>query len=440
MNPLEALRRERGELIEKSGVILSGIEPGEVLNEAQAAECDAFDARIAEINPTITRLEAHRERERLVVGDVPGVDLTAASPSTTPVDANKGPCPYPSFGAQLQDIATAYTAPQGTPPPAGLMEIQAATGAGEGSPSDGGFLVQTDFSQEIRDGIMAAGELMKRVFMIPISSGANSMKMNAIDETSRVDGSRWGGVRAYWLAEAGSLTATRPKFREITMTLHKLGGLFYATDELLGDAGALERIARAGFETELMFKAEDAIFRGDGSGKPLGFLNAPCTISQAKEGGQTATTIVFENIIKMWSRMPSRSRANAVWLINQDIEPQLMQMFLSVGTGGVPVYMPANGVVDSPFARLLGRPVIPVEYAPTLGSKGDINLVDLSHYLGIEKGSATWASSMHVQFLTDEMTFRIIWRLDGQPSLASALTPYQGTTTLSPFVNLAARA
>ena len=115
-------------------------------------------------------------------------------------------------------------------------------------------------------------------------------------------------------------------------------------------------------------------------------------------------------------------------------------MYVAVGTGGVPVYMPANNLSESPFSSLLGRPVIPVEYTAALGTKGDIMLVDLNQYLFATKGTPNWASSMHVQFTTDEMTFRMTWRIDGQPTLSAALTPFKGGSTLSPFVTLAARA
>ena len=89
---------------------------------------------------------------------------------------------------------------------------------------------------------------------------------------------------------------------------------------------------------------------------------------------------------------------------------------------------------------LMGRPVIEVEYAPSLSSQGDITLVDLSQYQLIEKASGIQAaSSMHVRFLNDEMTFRMIYRCDGQPWWNAALTPKNGSNTQSPFITLATR-
>jgi len=135
------------------------------------------------------------------------------------------------------------------------------------------------------------------------------------------------------------------------------------------------------------------------------------------------------------------SRLNSVWLINQEIEPQLDTLAVPVGTGGFPVYMPPGGIADAPYGRLKGRPVIAIEQCQALGDAGDIILADFSQYMIADKGGVQSASSMHVLFTTDEMTFRFIYRVDGQPLWNSALTPYKGTSnTLSPFVTLGARA
>jgi HK97 family phage major capsid protein len=163
-------------------------------------------------------------------------------------------------------------------------------------------------------------------------------------------------------------------------------------------------------------------------------------VSQAKETSQTADTVVNNNIVKMWSRMFARNRANSVWFINQEIEPQLHTMSLTVGTGGSTTYLPPNGLSDSPYSTLYGRPVIPIEQASALGDLGDIIFADMSQYMLIDKGGLKTDSSMHVRFLYGEQTFRFIFRIDGQSLWNSALTPYKGAATLSPFVSLAARA
>jgi HK97 family phage major capsid protein len=102
--------------------------------------------------------------------------------------------------------------------------------------------------------------------------------------------------------------------------------------------------------------------------------------------------------------------------------------------------MPAGGISGSPFNTILGRPLIPIEQASTLGTVGDLVLADLSQYVIIEKDGLQAASSMHVRFIYDEMTFKFTMRVNGQPKLKSAITPANGTNTQSPFVALATRA
>ena len=350
---------------------------------------------------------------------------------------------FQTFGEQLIAVANAAISAR-TGVPQVDFRLQRAPrelerAGTEIEPSSGGFLVQTDFSTAIFARVYDMGQVLSRVRKLSLSTTANSIKIPGIDESSRATGSRWGGVQSYWAGEGQSVTSTQPKFRLIELDLKKLFATWQISDELLADSSVVNSIANEAFAEEITFMTEDSIFRGDGVGKPLGFLNAPAFIAVAKQTGQATKTILYENVLGMWSRMWGRSRRDAVWFINQDNEPQLYSMSQVIGTAGVPVYMPANGISGQPYGTLFGRPVIPVEYASTVGTLGDITLVDMSQYVLADKGGVQAASSMHVAFLTDLMTFRITYRLDGEPIWHTALTPYQGTNTLSPFIGLAAR-
>ena len=310
------------------------------------------------------------------------------------------------------------------------------SGASEAVASKGGYLVQKDFNDQILERVYSIGEIASRVTRQAIGPNANGLKFNIIDESSRAAGSRWGGVRAYWVAEAGALTASEPTFAQVELTLKKVAALFYSTEELLMDQTALAGLVERVVPQEIMFKVEEAILGGSGSGQPLGISNSAAIVSQAKKSGQTATTIVTDNVTNMWSRLWGPSRANAVWLVNQDAEPQLSTM---ADANGNSLYIPPGGLSDTPYSRLFNRPVIMSEYCATLGTVGDIQLLDLSQYFVIDKGGVRGDSSMHVRFLYDERAFRWMFRVDGQPSWNSALTPLNGSNTLSPFVNLATR-
>jgi HK97 family phage major capsid protein len=299
--------------------------------------------------------------------------------------------------------------------------------------------VQTDLAGELMRPVYAESPILNGMRRFTISGNANSIKLYGVDETSRATGSRYGGVQAYRLSEADSITSSKPKFREIRMELHKVGVLAYATDEILQDSTLLEQVIGEAARNELRFFMADDVIRGTGAGMPQGLLNANALISVSAETGQDADTVMAENVIKMWARLPSPSRSRATWYINHEVEKQLQQMSIGVGTGGQLVYMPPGGLSESGYGSLFGRPVVPVEQCSKLGDKGDIILADMSQYFWAEKGGIQSASSIHVRFEYDEMTFRFLVRYDGQPSWSSALTPYKGNDTLSPFVTLAAR-
>jgi len=316
---------------------------------------------------------------------------------------------------------------------------QRASGMSEGVPSDGGYLIQQDFAGKLVEVAHETGILSRKVKRMPISATANSLKGYGIDETSRKDGYRWGGIRCYWAAEAALKTKSDPKFRVMELSLQKLIGLVYLTDELIEDTTALEAWVTEGFREEIGFKLDCAIFEGTGVGQPLGIKSAGCTISVGKETNQTATTIKAENIEKMYARMFAGSLPRSEWLINQDCWPQIFQLSHSVGAGGVPMFIPAGGLSNAPFGSLLGRPITPIEQAETLGTVGDIMLVDMSKYITIDKGGIQQASSIHVRFLYDESILRFVYRVNGQPLYESAITPYKGDNTQSAFIKLASR-
>jgi len=320
-----------------------------------------------------------------------------------------------------------------------ITAAKAITGMSESVPADGGFLVGTDQSTSIMGRVYQGGEIIQRVTMTGISGNSNGMSYVASAETSRATGSRWGGARHYWACEAAEKTDSKPTFRRVSLELNKVIGLVYATDELLQDASALEGYIMDVLPQELRFGVQDAFYDGTGAGMPLGILNAPCLVTQAAEAAQAAATIVSENILNMWSRRWIGAKGY-VWMINQDILPQLWQMNLGVGTGGMLTFMPAGGLSGLPYSSMMGAPIIEIEQAETLGTVGDIALCAWSEYQAIEKGGIQTASSIHVRFIYDETVFRFVYRVDGQPKWNLPLTPFNSTVTQGPFVVLDTRA
>lgn len=431
--------RRRTVLAEYDGIDAAIAASGAALTDEQSARQDAILAEVQTIDAAIAR-DAQR---RSLIETAPALPAGSGATVIEAITPTQEPKPFRSFGEQLAAVARAGKDLGVHPGLSALTDWSrmqaAASGASELVGSDGGFLVQSDFSNDLIQRVYDAGILANRVTRRPIGANSNGVTINRIDETSRANGSRSGGVQAYWTGEAVALTGSKPKLSQTKLDLVKLTGLYYATDELLGDATALESFATAEFVKEFKFKIDDAIFRGTGAGMPRGILAANALVTVSKETGQAADTLLAENVWKMYARLSAGNLGNAVWFINQALWPQVFQLQQAVGVGGVALFQPATGIAGAPFGSLLGRPIIPIEYASAPGDVGDITFLDLSEYLVIEKGGIAAASSIHVAFLTDETTFRWVLRTNGSPTWLSALTPFKGTDTVSPYITLEAR-
>lgn len=429
MPRIDALRKMQAELVKRGEANLAAArKDSRVLTVEERTAAEKIQAELDGVRADLRIEQGQMDAERDLRDG-----LTAAgdqAPST--------PKPFRTIGDQLRAVV-AHAVDHTTDPR--LLEVQAGpAGMNEAVAGDGGFLVQQDFSAELLRLVYETGILPGRCRRLPIGPNSNGMKINAVNETSRATGSRWGGVQAYWAAEAGTKTPSAPKLRQISIDLKKLIGLCYATDELLQDAVALDGWIRQAFTEEFGFQLDDAIYAGDGAGKPMGATVCPARVTVAKEAGQAAATIVAENIEKMYARILPQSLSRAEWYINQECWPQLFKLSHAVGTGGVPMFVPAGGLSNAPAGTLLGRPIVPIEQASALGTEGDLSLLDLQAYLLAEKGGMQAATSIHVKFVTDETAFRFVVRVDGQPIPIAPITPYKGTATLSPFVTLATRA
>lgn len=312
-----------------------------------------------------------------------------------------------------------------------LMAAAASTYGNEGSGTDGGFAVPPDFRTTIMDKAFGQDSLISRTDMNTVSGNSLTFPTDMTTPWST------SGIQAYWEAEAAAITQSKPALQEVNVRLHKLAALVPVTEELLEDAPAMGSYVSRKASEKIDYKLSTAIAWGNGVGQPMGYMNAPCLVTQAAEGGQTTDTINASNVVKMASRMPVQSRPSAVFIIHPDAEPQLPLLSL----GDQPIYLPPGGLRNqSPFGMLLGRPVIPHQIAKTVGDLGDIMYVDLQQYLtAVKAGGLRAQTSIHLWFDQDLTAFKFTLRVAGQPWWSEATTAANGSFSQSPFVTLASR-
>jgi HK97 family phage major capsid protein len=299
--------------------------------------------------------------------------------------------------------------------------------------SSEGFLVPVEFRQNIWELAFDPNDLLGMVTPEPTNSNAISIPK---DESTP-----WGstGVQAYWRSEAGQMTASKWTPTNTMVQLHELYAFVLATQEVLDDAPRLQDKLTTQAARAIRWVASDAIMWGDGNGKPLGFMNAPALVTQTKESGQAASTVVVNNILKMSSRLLRYGIGRPVWLANSDTEPQLASLTI----GNIPFFLPnsqpgASAVYEG---TVRGRPMMFTEHCKSLTNLGDLVLADLSGYCLATKqgGGVDFAASIHLFFDYNIQAFRWTFRLGGQPYLGAAVSPANGANTKSHFVALQAR-
>jgi HK97 family phage major capsid protein len=314
------------------------------------------------------------------------------------------------------------------------MAAAPTTFGNEVSGSDGGFLVPPEFARQVTDLASTDDSLLPFCDDIPIDG--NSMIFPR-DETTP-----WGttGARANWQVEGTAGTQTKPVLRGDPMRLNKLLALVPVTDELSEDASALGTFLPRAMGKSIRWKVNDALLFGSGAGIPLGAFNSGAAITIAKEAGQATQTLQTANIGKMLARLPPGSFSRAIWLLNGDVLPAF------VGLTGLSAIFTPGGQDMVPSAKaavlglILGRPALVSAHAKAFSTQGDVMLVDLDYVRVIEKAAGIQiATSLHLYFDADAIAFRASFRVDAQPKLTAPIAPANGTTQLSPFIQLGAR-
>jgi HK97 family phage major capsid protein len=300
--------------------------------------------------------------------------------------------------------------------------------------TSGGYLVPTEFHARIMGLVAEKSVVRPRATLLPMAG--REMEVPAIDVTTAPasgDTAFLGGVVARWTEEASTLNETEPQLKQVKLVNHELSGYSRVSNTLLADAQAigLDALLMQLFSRAIAWYEDHAFLRGNGVGKPLGILSWPGLVSVTRSA---ASAVALADVAGMYGRLlPGGSMSSVVWAVHPTVLVKLLTM-----TGGDNVIFLGNDVTGKPRWQILGHDVIVSEKLPALNTAGDILLMDLSHYLIGDRQQLEIAFSDHVAFLSNQSVWRFVSRVAGQPWLRDKVTLADGSSTLSPFVALAA--
>jgi HK97 family phage major capsid protein len=303
----------------------------------------------------------------------------------------------------------------------------------------GGYTVPTEYSMRLLQVAIQSQIVQPRATVLPISG--RSIFVPALDHTTApVAGTSafLAGVIFNWTEEAQTRVETEPLFKQIELIAHELSGYSKVSNTLLADnAISLDSVLTQIFGKGIGWTKDYNFLQGNGAGKPMGIINAPCTLQVTRSGHNL---FALADAANMLGSLLISSMSSAVWIMSQTLIQKMIQMV--DGSGHVVwipnVQSPMGGMAQTIPLTLLGLPIFFSEKLPALGSIGDVILADLQYYLIGERSQLEIAMSPHVAFLNNQMTYRVLSRLDGKPWLDNKITLADLTTTVSPFVVLTA--
>jgi HK97 family phage major capsid protein len=309
----------------------------------------------------------------------------------------------------------------------------------EGSGTTGGYTVAPLYARELLK--LAAEESVVRPYANVKTLPAREAYYPMLNQTYTPTGGAsayYGGVVMSWTGEAQARPATEANLKQVHVKTNELGGLCKISRTLMSDSMiAMEAELKGLFAGAIAYFEDIAFLNGDGNAKPKGVLQSAATITYGSRA--TGNAFKLADAANMMGAMMPQSRPKSVWVMVNSLFSQLVQL---VDASGRVTYVPnvGSGYGDAKLAEgkllLFGRTVLFTEKLPAVGTAGDVLLADFSKYIVADTGTLEIAASDQYAFNTNQITFRIIQRVDGQPQLDAPFTQQDGTTQISPFVIL----
>jgi HK97 family phage major capsid protein len=247
------------------------------------------------------------------------------------------------------------------------------------------------------------------------------------------------GMTGSWLQENMPFNNTVMAIRQIHLKMNLFGALTVVPRQLLFDnAYAFESMLTENFAETAAFYLAQSIFNGSGAAQPSGMTNATSALPRNRTAA--ANGALLSDLATMVSLMlPDEGAQNRYfWMVSPSAYAALLQ--LTDGTGRV-IFLPnfpattgGPATVRTPM-MLFGMPVVRSQFPSSSGTARDICLIDPMPYLLGLRQELEVASSEHVNFQSNQMTYRFLLRADGKSALNTYLTLANGDT-VAPVIYL----
>lgn len=300
------------------------------------------------------------------------------------------------------------------------------TASGDGTAA--GFTVPEDYRPEILKIDPYENVLWNSVKKLPTSTDTTRWPVKDQTVTPANGSSAFNGGMTVAFRNEGQAAAAESvtKFKQLTLEPKKITAYTSISREALMWGTGLQAELIADFRNEIASYGEYQVLNG--SSQFTGLIDHAATIPIARN---TAGTFKLADAAKMYSRFYGKQ---GLWVIHQYmIEKMIDNANFTSSSNSVSWMTDLNG---KPYMSLLGFPVVSSQHCSEVGTPGDVLLIDPSKYLVAEGTDILISTSDHVEFLEDNVVFKVVYHVAGKPQIVAPITLADTTSIVSPYVQL----
>jgi len=285
-------------------------------------------------------------------------------------------------------------------------QLRALTSATGGDSGNGGYLIPEEWERQI---IEQERELFVMRQLADVQSSATTVNIPVAVDVGE----------STWIEEAGAYSESDAEFDTVQLKAHKVGRICRVSEELLADNQYnLESWLTGAFGYSNGLAMEEAYIKGDGVGKPTGFL------VDAQKVNASAAALKYEDILNLFKALKSGYFNNAAWLMNAATLVEIMKL---KDTSGKYLYSPFEPkTATEPMGQMLGKKIIVSSQLPDIGAGNTpIVLGDFKKYRIHDREGFT-ILRMNEAFAANGLVgFRGMQRTDGKLLIAEAVQALQ---------------
>ena len=274
-----------------------------------------------------------------------------------------------------------------------------------GTDSEGGYLVPDEYERTLIEALEDQNIFRQLAHVIHTSSGDRKIPVVASKGT------------ASWIDEEAQYPESDDAFGQVSIGAYKLATMIKISEELLNDSvfDMPAYIAKE-FARRIGAAEEEALFTGNGTGKPLGILAA----TGGAETGVTAAAvdkITMDEVIDLFYSLRAPYRRNAVFIMNDATVKALRK--LKDGQGQ---YLWQPSITAGTPDTILNRPVYTSGFMPTLATGNKTILFgDLGYYWVADREGRSFKRLNELYAPTGQVGFLASQRVDGKLILPEAV-------------------